>query len=202
MINDYDSLRQAVADWLARADLTATIPTFIQLAEQRISRDLKVSQMLTTTTGTASSGLVTLPTDFLSPVRVSVSIGGYDVALEPLPSDKAVNDRLGGVAYGYALEGNSIRIVGGSGSDAYTLTYYAKVPSLGSSVGGVNWLIEAAPDLYLYATLMESAPYLQDDARVQVWAAGYGAAKDSLQRVSDEARFSPAARAKPDFRVA
>lgn len=201
MINDYDSLRQAVADWLARADLTAAIPTFIQLAEQRISRDLKVRQMLTTTTGTASSGLVALPSGFLSPVRLSVSIGGYDVALEPLPSENATNDRLGGVAYGYSVEGSNIRIVGGSGSDAYTLTYYAKLTPLCPTCT-TNWAIQDAPDLYLYAALLETAPYIQDDARVAVWSAGYQAAKESLQRVSDEARFSPSARAKPDFRVA
>lgn len=42
MIQDYATLQQAIADWLARADLTAQIPTFIQLAEQRFARDLRV----------------------------------------------------------------------------------------------------------------------------------------------------------------
>lgn len=45
MITDYSSLKQAVADWLARADLTAQIPTFIQGAHARINRELRVASM-------------------------------------------------------------------------------------------------------------------------------------------------------------
>lgn len=45
MINDYSSLQAEIASNLARADLTTAIPTFIQLAEARINRDLRVRQM-------------------------------------------------------------------------------------------------------------------------------------------------------------
>lgn len=45
MINDYATLKTAIASWLARADLTAAIPDFIQLAETRFNRELRVRQM-------------------------------------------------------------------------------------------------------------------------------------------------------------
>ena len=45
MINDYSSLQAEISNNLARADLASSIPTFIQLAEARINRDLRVSQM-------------------------------------------------------------------------------------------------------------------------------------------------------------
>ena len=41
MINDYASLQQAIANELARADLTSAIPTFIQLAEADFNRVLR-----------------------------------------------------------------------------------------------------------------------------------------------------------------
>ena len=52
------------------------------------------------------------------------------------------------------------------------LVYYAEIPALTDS-NTTNWLLTLAPDIYLYGTLMQTAPYLQDDARLQTWAALY-----------------------------
>jgi len=38
-----------------------------------------------------------------------------------------------------------------------------------SSLNQVNWLIQYVPDLLLYAALIESAPYLKNDQRIQTW---------------------------------
>jgi hypothetical protein len=43
VIVDYATLQTAVADFMARADLTVQIPTFIQLAESRMNRDLRLA---------------------------------------------------------------------------------------------------------------------------------------------------------------
>jgi len=48
VITDYASLQAEVAGWLARADLTSQIPTFIQLAEARFNRDVRVREMQAT----------------------------------------------------------------------------------------------------------------------------------------------------------
>lgn len=48
------------------------------------------------------------------------------------------------------------------------LTYYAKIPALSDSAA-TNWLLSDSPDLYLYGTLVQTAPYLRDDERVPVW---------------------------------
>ena len=44
-INSYSSLQTAVANWLDRSDLTDRIPEFIDLAEARINRALRVTFM-------------------------------------------------------------------------------------------------------------------------------------------------------------
>jgi hypothetical protein len=53
-----------------------------------------------------------------------------------------------------------------------------------------NWLLQTAPDAYLYGTLMEAAPYLHDDDRITVWAQGVQAAFDGLNDLSDQALFN------------
>lgn len=45
MINDYSSLQAAISDELARADIATAIPQFIQLAESRFNRELRLSHM-------------------------------------------------------------------------------------------------------------------------------------------------------------
>lgn len=53
-----------------------------------------------------------------------------------------------------------------------------------------NWLLQTAPDAYLYGTLMEAAPYLHDDERIAVWSAGVQAAFADLNALSDEASYN------------
>jgi len=74
--------------------------------------------------------------------------------------------------------------------DSYTgeITYYAKITALAAD-GDTNWLLTAAPDMYLYAALMHSAPYLRDDPRIAVWAGLYAQAAGELAQQSEQARF-------------
>lgn len=55
MITNYADLQAAIANWLARADLTDQIPTFIALAEARLNRDLRLASMQVTRSGTADA---------------------------------------------------------------------------------------------------------------------------------------------------
>ena len=55
-----------------------------------------------------------------------------------------------------------------SGSVTGELTYYAKIPAL-SDANTSNWLLDVAPDIYLYGALMEAAPYLDDQEKLATW---------------------------------
>ena len=62
----YDNLKTNIADYLARSDLTEKIPMFVSLAEKRLTRDLRLRQMLQQSTYSLTSGFkVPTPTDFL-----------------------------------------------------------------------------------------------------------------------------------------
>ena len=52
----YSDLKTAVANYLARSDLTAVIPDFVRLAETRLRRELRIRQMLQVVTTSTVSG--------------------------------------------------------------------------------------------------------------------------------------------------
>ena len=58
-ITTYAELQTAIANWLARDDLTTYLPDFITLFEAAANRRLRVRQMETTATLTPSSGSAT-----------------------------------------------------------------------------------------------------------------------------------------------
>jgi hypothetical protein len=69
------------------------------------------------------------------------------------------------------------------------MIYRANLPPL-SAANESNWLLAFAPDAYLYGVLMEAAPYLADDDRIGVWAAGVQSAFADLNALNDTAEFN------------
>jgi hypothetical protein len=76
----------------------------------------------------------------------------------------------------HALSGESLRVAPApAGATDVELTYYRKLPALSASQPS-NWLLAAAPDVYLYGSLLEAAPFLMSDERLPVWSAAFEAA--------------------------
>ncbi|MFL9582365.1 phage adaptor protein [Stenotrophomonas sp. AB1(2024)] len=194
VIVDYSTLKAAVADELARADLTGAIPGFIQLAEADLNRQLRVRQMMSTSTGTSAGNTITLPADYREMQGVYVNFGGLRQSLTALTPDALATNAnyFGGPPIGYVEQGNTLTLVNGPGNMDYTLTYFATIPSL-SDANQQNWLITREPGLYLYASLTHSAPYIQDDERIQVWAAIAKATRDGMKAEDDGARYGSGA---------
>jgi hypothetical protein len=69
-------------------------------------------------------------------------------------------------------------------SYASEIVYFAKLTKLSASVA-TNFLITSSPDIYLYGSLLQAAPYLQDDARIPVWTTLYERALSDLQVADD-----------------
>jgi hypothetical protein len=186
-LETYDGLKEAIADALMRDDLTNQIPLFIKLAETSISRSLRISDMETVATATLLDGEVTLPTDFIE----AINIQGDNIfeAWTPISVAEAQRDYgtgIAGISKHYTITGNVLRTYPGGGSDTVVLTYYAKPAALDAG-NQSNWLLLKAPDVYLWGSLKASAPWLEDDARIQVWEGLYQQALREL-RSTDEIR--------------
>jgi hypothetical protein len=57
--------------------------------------------------------------------------------------------------------------------------YYAKQDPLRTT--DPSWYVTNAPDLLLYGALLESAPFIQDDPRIQTWQLFYNDALNTVK---------------------
>ena len=202
MISTYSDLQTAVTEYLARdqdATLIARIPTFIQLAEAKFNRLLYVRQMEQRSTALVDTGssepeFISLPSDFQSMRRIRLSgVEGkprLDFLSGAAMDEMRYNgqDVTGQPRY-FTIFGTEIELYP-TPDDAYTIEmiYRQNVPDLASN--STNWLLTLAPDLYLYATLMETAPYIKEDARLQTWGAGFQTALDGLNNLGLTSTFN------------
>jgi len=171
----YSELVSTVESYLARSDLTSVIPTFVMLAQERMTRDLRTREMLKVATTTATDGTVEIPTDFLE-MRELHFQGNPPITLEYESPDKFFRDLLtttSGLPYYYTIIGYEFQFAPAPDSaQVLQMLYYAE-PTFISSTVSSNLYLANYPDALLYATLAEAEPYLMNDARIQVWATMY-----------------------------
>lgn len=201
-IVDYASLQSAVTEYLARdqdATLIARIPTFIQLAEAKFNRQLFVRQMEQRATAvvnpeSAEPEFISLPADFQSMRRVRLS----SVAGKPGLSFRSgaqldeyrfgISDVAGRPRY-FTVFGDELELAP-TPDAAYTveMIYRRSIPPL--AAGDPNWLLTMAPDIYLYGALLESAPYIKEDGRIQTWGLGFTSALSELNNLGLTSAFN------------
>jgi hypothetical protein len=178
----YAELLTTIADTLMRDDLTSVIPSFVAMGEARINRDVRHWRMEKRSTADLDTQYSVLPTDFVQPIRLQMVSGGEvkPVSTAQMLQLRADRSDLAGKPDSYALTAGTLELFP-TPDQTYeaSLVYYARVPALSDTVT-TNWLLTEAPDVYLYASLVHSAPYLREDARVQVWEALAAQAIDRL----------------------
>ena len=175
-ITTFAELKSSVADWLNRDDLTTVIPNFIELAEAELTRNLRHRKMITRSDANLNSEYTQTPSDWFQTQTLILETNPV-TQLEYITPEALNAKRGGSVAVGkplwYTMIGTEIQVYPPpDGTYTAELVYYAEIPALTDS-NTTNWLLTLAPDIYLYGTLMQTAPYLQDDARLQTWAALY-----------------------------
>lgn len=196
MISNYSELTSAIADYLNRQDLASVIPTFVRLAESELGRSLRVRNMLSRATATADSQYLSLPNDFLEMRNLRLSGPHGWQSLEVL-SAKQVDDfrtynykNSAGVPGFYAINGNAIELIPvPNGQFTVEMTYYSAIPSL-SDTANTNWLLAKNPDLYLFGSLLQTAPYLKEDERIQTWAGIYRSLLADVVAESERATYN------------
>ena len=174
-LTNYADLVSTVESYLARSDLTAVIPTFVMLAQQRMSRDLRTREMLKIATTTATDNTVELPTDFLEMREIHFQ-GNPPITLEYESPDKFFRDLLtttSGLPYYYTILAYELQFAPApDSSKTLQMLYYAE-PTFISPTTASNLYLANYPDAILYATLAEAEPYLMNDGRIQIWASMY-----------------------------
>lgn len=165
----YAELQTAIANALDRSNLTNEIIDSIALFEAKINRKLAVREQVTSATITMSSGVGTLPTDYLRWKRVRWQ-GSAKRSLKYVtpsfmttynPTDASADAAV------FTIYGTTIEVAPVSDT-SLSMLYAQKVPPLATT--SPNWLLTAHPDVYLYGSLVETAAYITSDAgKGQAW---------------------------------
>jgi hypothetical protein len=189
-ITNYTTLVSTVADYLNRQDLSAQIPTFIQLAEADMNSRLRCREMIVRATTTNDDEYVRLPLDFLEGINLQIVGGQSPLRYITLDEADIVNARQGyNAPTFYSLMNGAIELVPppATGADVQIeMVYYGKITAL-SDANQTNWLLLKAPDVYLYGALVHAAPFLMDDQRISVFGSFYS---QRIEALNDESQKS------------
>lgn len=180
-IATFADLRTTASNYLHRSDLASQIPDFITLAEWRMARSLRIAPLMLTSTVVIAPGGSTgaLPAGYLEMVNTQIAAGTELVYVPPDTIDRVP---AGAVPWAYTLLGTSVQIAPAwTAGGNLSATYFRKESALSDSVT-TNWYIANAPDTLLYAVLLEAAPYLIDDTRIQIWRDYFREGVDSINR--------------------
>jgi hypothetical protein len=155
-IANFSELRTQIASWVNRTDLsTAQLSLFVAAAESDIRNDLETREGWQSTSGTVTSNTITVPSGFLSVRTLTVD----DFVLDYLPQSTLLSkDQEGYVSGYYTIENDTITVLGGTN---YVLHYIGSLTSL-SGDSDTNWLLENAPNVYLWAGCKYASVFLRD----------------------------------------
>jgi hypothetical protein len=201
-ITDYASLQAAVIEYLARdqdTTLIARIPSFVQLAEAKFNRQLFVRQMeqraiAVVDMSSSEPEFIALPADFQSMRRVRLSSVTGKPSLEfksgtQMDEYRFASSNVAAQPRYFTVFGNELELAPTPNATCtIEMVYRQNIPPLASNSS--NWLLTIAPDLYLYGALMESAPYIKEDARIQTWGLGFTAALSDLNNLGLTSTFN------------
>jgi len=191
-ITTYAELKTAIGDWLNRDDLDSVIPNFISLAEAQFNRSIRHRKMVTRSDATLDTPYFAVPSDWLQTIRFQLNTNPVTPLLFVTP-EQALEESMvysaGQQPLFYTTIGQQFQVVPtpDTSYDA-ELLYYAKIPALSDSAT-TNWLLTESPDLYLYGALIQSAPYLKEDERINVWAGLYQRLFDDMMLADERARI-------------
>lgn len=162
-IDTYAALKAAAAHWLVRGDLTARIPDFVALAEARLNRVLRHRLAETEIALTAAPGLrrIPLPAGFTEPLRLWLEAAEGRIELPCVEAATLPQTAARGVPRAWAIDAEAVAFDRPC-DQAYGLTLRMLKAFALSEAAPTNALLTEAPDVYLFATLCEAAPFLRD----------------------------------------
>jgi hypothetical protein len=174
----YGQLKQAVQDYTQsyETSFVNNLPLFIRLAEERILKNVRLNLFQKNQSGSMTAGnkYLALPSDFLAPMSLSLTIGGQQTFLLFKDADfvqEYLRDSAPGqpIYFGQYDVDNVILAPSPDQSYAVEIHYMYRPASLtAGSDSGTSWLSENAEIALLYGTLVEAYTYLKGEQDLMV----------------------------------
>lgn len=200
----YSELKTEIANFLARDDLTSQIPSFITLAESRMSRELssRTQEKRANATTVAGDGFISLPTDLRS-------IRNVQLNTDPITILKYHTVEMLGIEYstsgngkprGYSIIGSELAIRPIPDTE-YTLeiVYGEGVDALSDTTTN-NVILTRHPDAYLYGSLSNAYTFLMDEARATTYDGLFTRIMSEIVRDTEDARYGGVLSMKTTYR--
>ena len=186
-ITDYATLKTTLADYLHRSDFSdAVLSNFVSFAEIRLNRTLRVLAMEAETELSLTAGVneIDLPARFSEQINLQ-----YKATKEVLESvdnttlsDYKNYDDVPAKPYFFTTTGEKIKFE--SYSDATYALDFKYFKKFDIAADDTNWLLENAPDAYLYGSLMEAKAYAKSREDLATWSEGL---RLSIKDLNDQA---------------
>lgn len=171
LITSYATLQSEALDAMERAgQQDDKAPTWIQLAEARLNRELGAVEIDSTITGTVGSRIIDISAlSLVAPIALWLSEVGRDqreVQLQP-PGTVGYLATSGRPAQAF-INGTNLQFDRElDGSYPFRLRHTQRFAL--SDSAPTNWLLDNHPDCYFAATIMWGAGYNEDWPNGQVW---------------------------------
>ena len=195
----YDSLVNDLENYPERDDspYIDQIPRFIMMAENRLAKEVRglgVMQFVQSTLST-SNPILAKPERWRETVSFTITLPTMRMALQPRSiqycrSFWPDSSEVGVPRYYADYDYEHFYLAGTPDDDyAFELTYYERPEPL-SDTNQTNWYTQYAPDVLLYACLIEAQPFLKLDSRTAQFKGLYDNAiamlgNESMRRMSD-----------------
>ena len=193
-LSTFTELKASVANYLNRDDLTAVIPDFITLTENRLNRDLRVraNMVRAETTTTANIPFYDVPIDLIELRNITRDVGASSYVLSYL-SPESVSREYGHNASGfpraYSNIGKNIKLSPTpDGEYTININYFAKLNALSDSVTS-NDILAEFPDLYLFGACLEGAIFLNDSEQANRFGTIFQKALADVEESEEAARY-------------
>tara|TARA_A100000171_G_scaffold28325_1_gene26464 strand:- start:217 stop:846 length:630 start_codon:yes stop_codon:yes gene_type:complete len=187
-LDTYSNLKTTIANYLNRSDLTANLGDFIILTEARLNRELRVREMVNTDTSiTTSSGTqsYSLPSGYLEATTVIYQSDPFCTLRFISNTDfynKYNTSQSKGKPTFFTIVGDQILLgVTPDSSTTLQINYYKTLTTLSDS-NATNTILTNYPELYLYGSLAEAAPFIMQDERINTWGNLY---KEALKNANE-----------------
>ncbi len=192
VITNYATLQTAIADYLARDDLSGWIVNFIQNAENKLYRKHNLRNEETALSVAVSGGVAAVPADYKA-LKFAYISGTPVSLLKWIPIEELYRDypdRSDTTSRPCVISREAGNFVFGPVASGGTLTgvYYAKQDPLRTT--DPSWYATNAPEVLLYASLLEAAPFIHDDPRLPMWQALLADAENTLVTEQTNAEYT------------
>lgn len=176
-LTTYTDLTAAIADWLDRTDLGASVlNSFVALAEVDIFQRLRIREMETVATATIASSVIPLPTGYLELKSAYIDASPKQALQKSTPDFiRSRYSETGDTGKPYYIAREGSNFIFGPGPDSnynVSYTYYQEPTSLATSLT-TNSISSRAMSLYLYGSLIQAAGYLGQEDKVPLWSSTY-----------------------------